>query len=621
MLHPLRKSGAIAVTALLATSCAVRQPLATSTVKAPSPTVGGASPGAVVVPLSLPGLPQRSVQYAYDRNYINTVEVRLRDSLGHERIQYVTRNAYLSDSRAAGTVNLYFHNVMPGEFTLTVRSSHEPLLAQTGRISYDSFRDVFFLDDDGDATFDVGEREFRVIYKSGSTHENSKFLVFDPAHIDPDWIFPPALRTDTSSTAAGFGIGGATSSIVAGQTTTVAVQVGQMPQWAPQVLETVLTVTAGSTVSFAVKDGNALKDSDRVLVNAGATATGGIITSADFDASKLHVYLPEIDPDAATFSFTPTRATHPDAASAPTAMPLWLARGQAISEGGATDLTAPKIRVLPALVDPTHSHIYGLQSHVPAGGTSLIRYDLRDAYGNRVAGNVPDVNAVPLNQASMANSELALDYAVVSSTVRNGAEAPPFLLPGMTKGRVIGGIFTQGASAAGLMTEPATYSAIRADTITPSPFKLTKLDIPTHLFEANPGQFGAGAHEYRLLIEDNPANPGSTTKWLIFERVGGPVIATGSAVVDPNVANARTIPLYMPAPPEGVSPEPLMNPAEQPVMLWIDQAIDQALDHNTRFTVTDYGKRSIHDTDTVRVRVRQKDTALFHQDVTFGWSN
>lgn len=616
----LRKSGAIAVSAFLATSCAVRQPLATSTPESPTQTIERSQPGDVSVPLTLPALPERSVQFAYHSNYINTVEVRLRDSLGNESVQYVARNAYLATSRASGNINVRFQNVMPGTFTMTVRSSHERLLAESGRIAYDGLRDVFFRDADGDETFDVGETELRVITKSAGTAAASNFIVFDPAHIDPNWIFPTALRTDTTSTHAGFGTGGATQSIIPGQTTTVAVAVGQVPQWAPQMLNTVRTVTAGETVVWTVKDGSALQAADRLLVNAGAGVTSGIVNAADFDDSKLQVYAPTLDAAAGTLTFTPTLATHPTPATSPTALPVWLARGQAVSELGVDGATAPRLIVYPATVDASRSQVYTLDSHVRKGENSTIRYDLRDAYGNRVAGNVPNVNAVPLGEAAMDNSALAMDYAVVSSTVANGAGLAPFLLPGRTKGRVsAAGVFTQGSDAAALMTEPATYSALRADALTVSPFKLVKLDIPHHLYEKNLPSFVDGVHAYELKIENNPADPASNVKWLSLERVGGPVIASGSARVD--LATPRTLALDVNLDPSDDTPAPLVDANEKPVLLRIEQVIDPVQDHGTIFTVTDYGKRRYNDSDTVKVRVRRKNEEIFTKDVTFNWSN
>jgi hypothetical protein len=615
----LLKSGAIAAAALLATSCAVRQPLAPHTADSPTQTLDVKVPGDVTVPLTLPALPERSVQFAYDRNYINTVEVRLRDSLGNESVQYVARNAYLSGSTAAGTVNVRFHNVMPGVFNLTVRSSHERLLADTGRIAYDGLRDVFFRDGDGDETFDPGETEMRVIAKSNATSATSPFIVFDAANIDVNWVFPASLRTDVTATHAGFGTGGATQSITPGTTTTVAVTVGQVPQWNPALLNALQTVTAGEPVVWSLKDGSAVQASDMLLVNGSAGVTAGIVDAADFDDAKRTLYKPTTDAVAGTVTFTPTVATHPDAATPPTAWPVWMARGQAVSEMGVSAMTAPRLIVHPAIVTEAQSRIHALDSHVSAGGVSALQYDLRDAYGNRVAGNVANVNAVSLGSAAMANSELAMDYAVVASSVANGADLAPFLLPGRTKGRVNGaGDFSQGSEAAALFTEPATYSALRADAVTVSPFKLLKLDIPHHLYEANLGSFGGGAHDYVLNISDDLRSDDPNFYWLALQRVGGPTIASASAKID--LTTTRSIALEVHPGPEGVEPTPLL-PTTPPVLLWINKAIDPLQDDGTVFTVTDYGKRRYNDTDTVRVRVRRQNSEIFTKDVMFGWSN
>ena len=317
----LRKSGATVAAALLASSCAVRHPAGTT----PDPAAPAApQAGGVVVPVTLPALAEQSVQHVYHRNYINTVEVRLRDSLGNEAVQYVARNAYLATSRASGTVNVPFHNVMPGTFTLTVRTSHERLLSETGRISYDGLRDIFFVDGDGDELFDPGENEPRLISKSGSTNTNSNFLVFAPQHIDPNWIFPDALRTDTSTVSAGFGIGAATESIVAGQTTQVAVTVGQVPRWTSAVPMTSREVTAGEAITLTVADGDVLHAVDMVTVVAPSVSfTRGIV---DLGAPLLNSYAPTVDATAGTVVFTPTRSTNGGVGSAPGAWPIWLTR-------------------------------------------------------------------------------------------------------------------------------------------------------------------------------------------------------------------------------------------------------------------------------------------------------
>ncbi len=615
----LRNSGAIAAAALLASSCAVRQPLQPPTVESSSQKVELKTPGDVTVPLTIPALPERGVQYAYDRNTINTIEVRLRDALGNESVQYVARNAYLSGSQAGGIVKVTFSNVMPGVFTLTVRSSHERLLAATGRIAYDGLRDVFFLDGDGDQAFDPGEIEPLVIWKSGTTNANSNFITFARNFVDVGWVFPDALRTDVSSTRAGFGTGGATESIIPGGTTQVAVTVGQVPQWNSTLLNSTRTVIAGDPVVMSVVDGSALQASERVLVNGSATLEAGIVRAADFDDAKLSLYAPTIDAAAGTVTFTPTRATHPNAAVTPTAWRLWLSRGQAIAEPGLTALNAPKLIVHPAFVKKASSRIYGLDSHLSNTGTSAIQYDLRDEYGNRVAGNIANVNAINLASVSMVNSLVTMDYAVYSHTyaadVRNGLN--PFILPGRTTGTVsAGGVYTQGATAADVLTRSASYSA------TPAGIQVKRLEVPYHVYASDPLNFGIGDHDYVLNFAADPGGDGNK-RVASLTRVGGPLVASGSVTLD-TVARTtpRDITLNQALPPAAALPVPIKSEREVSVILTLPPGtLDPDAANGTVFTVTDYGARRVEDVDTVRARVLNNKAEYFFEDIPFRWSN
>ncbi len=615
----LRKNGAIAVAALLATSCAVHQPLVTTPAETASQTQ---VPGSVVVPLTLPALSGPSVQYAYDRNMINTVEVRLRDALGNESVQYVARNSYLAGSRASGTINVTFFNVLPGVFTLTVRSSHERLLSATGQITYDGLRDIFFVDADADHVFDPGENEFRVISKSGSTTANSNFLVFDPEHVVPAWAFPDALRTDTSSTQAGFGIGAATQSIVAGQTTQVAVTVGQVPKWATTEPYSSREVTAGDEVTLAVANAGAIQSSDQILVTSPALAfTSGII---DLDASPFSLFSPTVNVDAGTAKFTPTISTNPDPDSAPTSWPIWLVRGQAAAEtglitnGGGTN--APKIIVHPAIVNTAASRVYGKDHHLSPGGTSTVQYDLRDTHGNRVAGNIDGVNKVSLGSVRRANAGIEIDFTVVSHTYnipdpRNALM--PFILPGRTTGKVSGsGVYTQGNAAPDLITTAATYSVGGGGTA----LRISQLEVPYFVYKDNAASFGtAGNNTYTLGVIADPLGNGNLVATLSLTNgpLGAVSVPIASASVDP--AAGKQVFLVPPGVAAGTMPLPV-QPSGSPVILQVPADRDLRLaDNGTTFVVTSYGSRRVSDTDRVRLRVLNGKNSLFTKDVDYQW--
>lgn len=616
----LRKSGAIAAAALLATSCAVRPPVSPHAPQTDTQTLEVKSPGTVTVPLTLPEFSERNVQYAYNRDYINTVEVRLRDSLGNESVQYVVRNAYLAGSRAGGNVNVTFFNVMPGTFTLTVRSSHLRLLAADGPVKYDGLRDIFFVDGDADHAFDAGEDEIRVISMSAATAATSNFLVFASDARMAGWAFPDALRTDTTSTAAGFGIGAATQSIIANQTTQVAVTVGQVPKWASTMLSTMREVTAGDVVTLSVPNGGNLQASDMVMVTSPAVSfTSGIVDLGD---SRLNLYAPTVDANAGTAVFTPTRSTNPNVNSVPGAWPIWMMRGQAAAEVGLTtnsvSTNAPKLIVHPAFVNANNSRAFANTVHVSRFGTAQIQYDLRDSYMNPVAGNITDVNSVSLASVRMANAGVTMDYAVYSHAIGNGNNPSPFILPGRTTGTVSAtGLYSQGTSQVGQVTEAATYSVTLADAVTPSDLRVKRLEIPYYIYSANTGSFGVGAHAYRINIQDDPTDGGNKV-WLSLQRIGGPTIASES--IDPTLNVARDINLRLNAVPADTLPAPILPERTIPVIISVPaRQIDTAVDNGTIVTVTNYGARRVSDKDTVRVRVLNNQTSLFTKDVDFHW--
>lgn len=623
----LRIYGAIAAATLLVAGCAARPPLSTLGAGAgQTQIVRHEAAGNITVPLSLPALGEdRGVQYAYNNNVINTVEVRLRDSLGNESVRYVVRNAYLNGSNAAGTVNVTFYNVLPGVFTLTVRTSHLRFLSAAGPVKYDGLREVYFLDGNADDAFDASETEVRVV--SGTRLDN--FLVFAPDNLQVGAVLPWSLRSDTSTTAAGFGLGAATQSINPGATTNVTVNVRQAPKLGAALWATTREVTAGDVVSLSVADTTNVVASDQVALSdpSGFSLADGI---ADIGSASLHVYsqAQPIDTTAATISFQPTRATNAAVNTTPSPWRLWLSRGQAFSEHGYTSNygNAPRLAVFPALADAAASRFYASAGHVSPGTTATVYYDLRDRYGNLVAGNVTGVNQQSLAAVRLANAGLTMDYAVVgySTSADPLTQTNPFILPGRTTGTVNGsGTYTQGATVPGPVTTAATYSADLAGG-GDSPIRLTRLDVPYFVYAANTGSFGPGAHSYTLKITPDPDN--GTKSWVYLERAGGPVIASESFTTDSlslTPATARSLNLKLPAIPSGTLPTPILPSQATPIPVIItipaNESLDPTLYADMTFNVTNYGVRKVSDTDTVRARVLNGKIQWFAGNVEFQW--
>lgn len=619
----LRIYGAIAAATLLVAGCALRPPLTTLDA-GQTQVIRHDAAGAITVPLSMPALgPDRGVQYTYNNNMINTVEVRLRDSLGNESVQYVVRNAYLASSTAAATVPVTFHNVLPGVFTLTVRTSHQRLLSATGPVKYDGLRDVFFLDGDADDAFDASETEVRVI--NGNRLAN--FLVFAPANLKVTDVLPWSLRSDTSTVAAGFGLGAATQSINPGTTTTVTVNMRQAPQLGAGLWGTTREVTAGEVVSLAVKDAANLQAGDQVALSdpSGFTLADGI---ADIGSASLHVYsqAQALDTVASTISFMPTRATIAAVNTTPGAWRLWLSRGQAVSETGYTTnyANAPRLAVFPALADAASSRFYASTGHVSPGNTATVYYDLRDRFGNLVAGNVTGINQQSLAAVRLANAGITMDYSVVgySTSADPRTQTNPFILPGRTMGTVNGsGTYTQGLTAPGPITTAATYSVSLAGG-GDSPIRMTRLDVPYYIYDANKGSFGPGNHSYTLKFTTDPVD--GAKSWVYLERTGGPVIASKSISTSTlSGTSLRTLNLELPGIPPNTSPTPILPNQATPIPVILSIPANESLDPNVcadmTFNVTSYGARKVSEADTVRARVLDKRQQWFIGDVEFQW--
>jgi len=512
----------IALASVLLAGCAGPTALVAPRASDPAPAAVRQAPGTVTVPIALPAA--RSTQNLYNNNYINTVEVRLRDSLGNVFTQYVARNAYLAGSTAAGTINVTFTNVMPGVFTLNVRTSHIQLLSANGPVKYDDLRDVFFIDQNGNNAYDVGEPQINVI----SGNKTTNFVVFGATNIDPTTVFPNSVRQDTTPIPAGYGIGGATQSIIPGQTTTVPITVSQPPTWGQTSWSTVKEVTAGDIVSYnlatnLVGTGSVAAGDTLLIADPGVQPTNGY---QDLGNPLLNWYLLTVDNPNSTMSFQPTRGTYSTLAGGYVPWNAWLARGAAVGEIGLNN-NLPQITVLPALANSATSRAYVTQPSVSANRNTTIQYDVRDVYNNPVTGNVA-ANQNSLSSLRRQNAGITMDYAVTAYTygidpttvsAQNPSGLNPFILPGRTTGFMAGPTYNQGSTLANPVTVAATYSALSAASGS-TPLGITRLEVPYYIWNANQGAFPAfGPHVYTLTVQADPTQP-ATNYWVALMRGG-----------------------------------------------------------------------------------------------------
>ncbi len=607
MTKQLPRLATAAIASLAAAGCALPRTVAPGVMP---PVVAGkpvaTAKGTVTVPLAMPAAADRTTQYKYSKTYINAVEVRLRDSYGNEQTQWVARNAYLAGSQASGSVNVRFYNVMQGQVVLTVRTSHVPMLSGSGPIKYDGLRDIFFIDNDGDSIFDAGETEARVLDGDKSsfflTFANDTGGAFQAAV--PPTVLPDAMRSDSSATPLGFGVGGATGVVApSGGATTLTATVSTMAQWGPSVFGITREYTAGDTITLGVADAGNVQTTDLVALSS-SNPSGGIVDSlaTPYQESSLTFSLANN-----TVSFKPTKTTSVDTASQPTSWGTWLSRGRAVGEVFGTT-QVPKIAIWPAVASSTGSLVVGQKNRIGNSGSSKVQYDLRDAFGNPIAGNITGQNSLSIGSAARDNAGLAVDFTTYSSSYTADASGLfPFILPGRTTGSLdTAGNYTQGSTAATPISTAATYSASN------TAWKLVKLEVPYFVWNANPLSFPAGNHTYTLGVTADPTN--SSNFWVRLDK-GGVTVASAS------IAGGSTGDFLLgpptPATQTGV-PLPQIPAAVAPVT--VNKATAIALgDNGVTFTVTNYGSRKTGDTDVVRTRVNRGATSLFSKDVTFSW--
>ncbi len=593
----LRHTGVTVAATLMVAGCAlgpsnlVANPGTTASVRS-AITKGGD----VTVPLSIPGLNGRGVQYIYNSNYINTVEVILTDSLGNTQVQWVARNTYLAGASAAGTAAVTFHNVMPGTFTLTVRTSHIPLLGTGDPITYDGQVNAFY----SGGNHANGGTLLNVL----SGDKTTDFVVFDNSYnfnnagAYDGAIFSNNVITDTTSTLAGFGVGAAKASMVAGQTTSVGVSVSQIPHWDPSTDSTALNVTAGDTATMSVADVADVQSTDQVMVggapNFGLFALGAGTSQYGVATTSSAV------------TFVPTVST------AGAADDVYLSRGQAASMWN--ENTWPTITVWPALATDSTSVINASQNALMANGNATVGLDLRDAFGNFVYGN--GINGNNAGSLHFANAYVSEDYNVVGYNYGpDSTGGYPFIVPGFTSGTLAANTYTQGSTPATLTGASASVSTYLASAAATDSVQLTKMEIPYFVYNYERSRrLALSTGNYTLGIVADPNINGNL--WVSLVDPNGITIASSS--ITPT-APSRTVSLGLTAAELGAAVQPANI---SPVTLTLGSGVTLGATYNNLyFTVNNFGARKIGDTDTVEVRVLNNNQALWTKDLAFSWTN
>ncbi|HEY9900642.1 MAG TPA: hypothetical protein V6D00_15800 [Pantanalinema sp.] len=368
---------ALTLTGTLA--CAPRAGLAPLTPSEPGVTASGA----LTVPVTLPKLGERGVQYQYNSGYINALEVVLVDSLGRHQAYVVCRNP---DAGApGGSVNVLFQNVAPGTAWITVRTTYRQLIGENERLS---------PVDGKPSTFELDGGPTRVTAVSGtlSGDQATKVLVFKSADLGGTATAPSVLSfyenndggselNDASAVNAGYGVGAASGSVVPGNVTTLPVQVSQPPTFDASLLDTTRHTDAGTPINLTVKD---VQAGDRLVVVRASNPSA----SSDFlDLTKVANYdfYPLTINSSTSVTFTPTRSTGG-------MVNYYLSRGEMVSKIGAANgsVSLAKVHVHPDLVSAVSVRNGSDDGALPlarrAGETDTLYITLRDKFNNPITG-------------------------------------------------------------------------------------------------------------------------------------------------------------------------------------------------------------------------------------------
>ncbi|MBU6427510.1 MAG: hypothetical protein KGR26_00725 [Cyanobacteria bacterium REEB65] len=412
----------LTATSLLVSSCAARlaAPAAMSELSDARAVRTATTQGAGTVAVSIPW-PSfgRQGQFVYGGgSSVAAVEVFLTDSLGNYQSAVILRNP-AAGGNGTFTATVPFANVPAGPVTVSVHTTYNQLLGTV--ITPSSAASTSFVIGANTVTPIVGDQTtqfvaFRSIDLLGVSNPNggpypylTHSTVYQNSRTGTDEM------TDSSSLTAGYGLGAATASVIAGQTTPVSVTVSQAPSFASNLYTTTSTFSAGTTMQLAA---NGVQPGDVLLATDSTFAT----TNDVLDLSKNLGATYPVTASASMAVFTTTVANAAKAGQAYVPLNLYLMRGTFISQIHMDSTTPPKILVEPGAISAANSSASG-GATLAANGNSNLTVTLKDAFGNPI----DDLSSLYL--ASPA-STLSASVAPVGTPHGN------FLLPGLTYGTV-----------------------------------------------------------------------------------------------------------------------------------------------------------------------------------------
>ncbi|MNX05632.1 hypothetical protein D3C86_352520 [compost metagenome] len=536
-------------------------------------------PGQVTVPLTLPGLDERSLQYAYDKALISTVIVTLIDAHGTYQQRYVTRN-FGASGKSGGQANLTFENVAPGEFVVTVRTSDHRLfgtLSESNVISHDAEKGVYYFHDSANDPF-AGYNQ--AILLSGSP--TSPVLVFDPGEINQnylqDCLIPDYESQDGSSTKRGYGTGAAWGVLEPGKTKPVSIQVGQLPQFAARVMGQNHEGIAGEAITMEVADAANVQEGDRILISNGQLWGQTVHPwGSNYDVVPL-------TKDGNRVRFTPTKAVNNGY--------VYLLRGNIISRIGFNSAQSPRLTVSAGLLDPLKS-FFRYNSNIISTASQFIfsSHDLRDAYGNVVNGT------------ELPNKPMTYSYLVTAATLTAPELNQAFLVPGATQVYHDGGNLRSGSVSPSPLGVRPTFGTFTGTDATKLAW--TAFTQPSEHYAAN-GRLNTGTF---TLTTGAITGTNVEVEFKAPRFVGGmSTIATASVPV--TLATGATL---------AIGGATFQNTAATDFTFAALQTYG--------FPVNSFGARKTGDTDTLQIKairhqgVQGAETLLKQEDLVFTYRN
>lgn len=540
--------------------------------------------GALAVPVRLPALGARSVQYTYNNGYINAIEVMVVDSLGNHQAFVICRNPS-SVGSPGGLVNVLFQNVAPGTAWITVRTTYKQLVGPGLMLAPANASSATFTLNGGPSTVTAVQGDV-----------TSSVLVFKSADLGGTPSAPSVLSfyqnnggselNDTTTTNGGYGVGAATGSVVPGNTATVSIAVSQPSAFASSLLGTTRQIDAGNPVTIPVSN---LYPGDRVaVVRAGAPSP-----SSDFlDLTKTsYDFYPITDNGDGTGTFIPTRST------GGVAVTYYLSRGETVSLVGATapSVSLAQLNVHPSVVSPTNCTTRigsddGLSTFArSAGVTDTVYLTLRDRFNNLITGS--DFGA-----RTMAGFVWRPTVEPSFTALNNGTN-PVAFVPSLTVGTLTSPVydpvsqtwqstFTQGATPATATGATAAFAVGAATNVTSASYFYDPSNV-------------TGTSTYVLGVVNDPTITNSPQRlWVSLYRTsiaGANFIASTSYQPLSPVAAGATLSLTPSAP---------SGPAMM-LRLTTKANTDLAAADNGTTLAPTVGARSTGDTDRATFRIYQ----------------